>query len=609
MVSTSAHFDSKRFLQSLTHAPGVYRMLGRTGDILYVGKAGDLRKRVGSYFSKTTSDPKTRALLANVAGIEVTVTHTETEALLLENNLIKRHRPRYNVVLRDDKSYPYIRLTGDRAFPRLMFYRGRRREQDRFFGPYPSAAGARETLNLLQKMFRLRQCNESFFRNRSRPCLQYQIKRCSAPCVGLIDSEQYRHDVDSAVLFLEGKSATVIDQLVKRMEEASAHLDFEQAARYRDQVAKLRQTQEHQSVSGPSGDFDVIGAESRADVNCVAVIFIRNGRTLGSQTFFPKAGGATTATDVLAAFLPQYYLGKEVPAEILINLPFDDAELVQTALTEQAGKRVRIRQRVRGERLRWLRMASVNASQALATRLAMDTDMRYRFEALAEVFDLDQLPARMECFDISHTGGESPVASCVVFDESGPRKSDYRRFNIENIAPGDDYGAMRQALSRRYTRLKRGEAALPDVLLVDGGRGQLRQAAEVLEELQVEGVTLGAVAKGVSRRPGLEQIFRAEKGAPIILPPDSPALHLIQQIRDEAHRFAITGHRRRRARTRTTSTLEEIAGLGPKRRQQLLKQFGGLRGVTRAGVDDLVAVHGISRALAERIYDSFHVSQ
>lgn len=599
-------FDSTRFLANVTGAPGVYRMLDARGEILYVGKARNLRKRLASYFRNTGVPLKTRSMMAQMVSIEVTSTHTEVEALLLENNIIKQHRPRYNVVLRDDKTYPYIRLVDDSPFPRLTLYRGRRRESGKYFGPYPSAHSARETVNLLQKLFLLRQCNDTFFRNRSRPCLQYQIKRCSAPCVGLIAQSEYARDVSNAALFLEGRNREVIDAMVERMEGASARLDFELAARYRDQIASLRKTVTHQHISGGEGDHDAVVASVQAGLACVAVTFVRAGRNLGSKTFFPRISAETGGQEVLSAFLPQYYLEREVPKQILLHERVEDEALLQLTLSEQSGKQVVIMHPARGERRKLVEQTRLAANQALLMRLAIDTDMRQRFEALQEVLELDQLPARLECFDISHTMGEGTVASCVIFDQEGARKGDYRRFNIDDIIPGDDYGAMREALTRRYTRLKRGEGTIPDVLFIDGGKGQLHMAEQVMEELQVEGVLLVGVAKGPTRRPGLEQLFLSGQDSPLILPPDSPALHLIQQIRDEAHRFAITGHRQRRAKARNASPLEEIAGLGPKRRQQLLKQFGGLQGIARAGVEDLMQVHGINRALAERIYGMFH---
>ncbi|HEX7029168.1 MAG TPA: excinuclease ABC subunit UvrC [Gammaproteobacteria bacterium] len=599
------NFDLNAFLRNLTQKPGVYRMYDAKDTLLYVGKARNLRRRVSSYFQKTAKDAKTMALVELIARVEVTVTNTETEALILENNLIKQHRPRYNILLRDDKSYPYIYLS-EHEYPRMSFYRGARVKQGRLFGPFPGAHAVRESLHILQKLFMIRGCRDSFFANRSRPCLQYQIKRCSAPCVNYISPEDYRRDIGNAVKFLEGRNSEVIDDFVKRMEAASAKLEFEQAARYRDQIASLRVAQERQYVSGEGGDTDILAAEEANGMHCVALLSIRGGHSLGSSTWFPQHASGAAPAEVLAAFLPQYYLGRDVPREILLTHAVPEAETLEQVLSEQQGRKVRLRHSVRGDRARWLEMAANNARQALTVRLASDLTLQQRFEALAEALELEQVPVRMECFDISHTAGEAAVASCVVFGREGAMKSDYRRFNIEGIEAGDDYAAMRQALERRYLRLKKGEGVLPDVLFVDGGKGQLALAIDVLEEIQVEGVQIVAVAKGPTRRPGMEQILLAGRDQPLILAPDSQALHLIQQIRDEAHRFAVAGHTARRNKQRRESTLESIEGLGPKRRQQLLKQFGGLQGVARAGVEDLMKVKGISRELAKRVYEHFH---
>ena len=599
-------FDARTFLKTLTSRPGVYRMLDAAGEILYVGKARDLKKRVSNYFTRSNDSPKTASLVAQIQGIEVTVTETESEALILENNLIKQHRPRYNVLLRDDKSYPYIHLTTDDSFPRMLFHRGARTGKGRYFGPYPSAGAVRDSLSLLQKIFRVRQCEDSFFRNRSRPCLQYQIDRCTAPCVDLVETAAYRQDVHFVEQFLEGHGQAVIDELVVRMESASQDLEFETAARCRDQIASLRRVQERQSVSSEGGDHDIIAAVQNAGVSCITVFFVRAGNNLGNKVFFPKVPDGATPETVMAAFLPQYYLGRPVPQEILLNCDIPDRDWLGGALTEQAGHKVVIKARLRGERARWLRMAITNAEQALATRLASRAGMVQRLEALRDLLALDELPGRMECFDISHTSGEATVASCVVFDAEGPLKSDYRRFNIDGVTGGDDFAAMAQALNRRYLRLKKGEARLPDILFIDGGKGQLGVARDILAQLQIDSVMLVGVAKGSDRKAGLEQLFLSDSKIPVLLPADSPALHLIQQIRDEAHRFAITGHRQRRARARKQSPLETIPGMGPKRRQVLLKQFGGLREVERAGVEDLANVPGISKQLANRIYAALH---
>ena len=599
-------FDAKAFLKTLTTRPGVYRMFNGADEVIYVGKARNLVNRVSSYFVRNVSSPKTRALVSQIANIDVTVTHTENEALILENNLIKELRPRYNVLLRDDKSYPYIFLSADK-FPRLAYHRGPKRAKGKYFGPYPSAGAVRETLNLLQKLFRVRQCEDSFYSNRSRPCLQYQIKRCTAPCVGNVSAERYDEDVRHAVMFLEGKDTQVIDELIGKMEQASTALEFEQAASFRDQIGSLRRVQEKQYVSAEGGDLDIIVSDVKNGVGCVQVFFIRGGHHLGNKSFFPKHTKESEPAEVLSAFLPQYYLGKPVPNEVLVNQALEDKEWLESVLAEQAGRKVSINHKVRGDRARWLEMAQTNLKEALMRQLMNKSGLQQRYQALQEGLGLDDLPQRLECFDISHTQGEATVASCVVFDQDGPRKSDYRRFNIENITPGDDYAAMHQALTRRYTRLKKGEGKLPDILFIDGGKGQLSQARDVINELQVTEVTLVGIAKGEGRKPGLETLFLSGQSEPIILPADSPALHLIQQIRDEAHRFAITGHRQRRDKARGKSPLEGISGVGAKRRRDLLTQFGGWQEVARAGVNDLAKVKGISLELAQRIYDAFHV--
>ncbi len=610
MASPEAQaFDSAQFLKHLTTRPGVYRMLGAEGEILYVGKARNLKRRVSSYFQRRDNSPKTRSLVAQIRQIEVTVTNTEGEALLLENNLIKKHRPRYNVLLRDDKSYPYIHLS-DGPFPRLEFHRGARRAPGRYFGPFPSAASVRDSLSQLQKLFPVRQCEDSYFANRSRPCLQYQIKRCTGPCVGLVSEQEYAEDVRHSVMFLEGKSGEVVDELVRRMEQAAANLEFELAARYRDQIANLRRVQERQYVSGEKGDLDVVAVHSEAGASCVQVFFVRAGRNLGNRTYFPQQTGDSERPEILGAFIAQYYLSargeRTIPPEILVNAEPADLQVLEEVLGERAGRKVSISGRVRGERARWVEMAARNAEHALKAHLASRSSIQRRFEALQAALGLADPPRRIECFDISHTMGEATVASCVVFDVTGPVKSDYRRYNIEGITPGDDYAAMHQALERRFKRLKAEDGKLPDLLLIDGGRGQVTQAENVLTDLQVDGVRVVGVAKGPSRKPGLEQLIVSGQNSATALPADSPALHLIQQVRDEAHRFAITGHRQRRAKARRTSPLEGIEGLGPKRRQLLLRQFGGLQELARAGIEDLCTVHGISRHLAQRIYDAFH---
>jgi excinuclease ABC subunit C len=606
MAAAAASFDSSEFLKSLTTRPGIYRMLDGEKTVLYVGKAGNLHNRVASYFRKSGLSVKTRALVEQIAAIEVTVTHTEAEALLLECNLIKELRPRYNVLLRDDKSYPYIYLSSEQEFPRVCMHRGARRRKGRYFGPYPSAGSVRESLHLLQKLFKVRQCEDSFFSHRSRPCLQYQIKRCAAPCVGLISDTQYAEDVRRTVLFLEGKSREVIDDLVTQMEAASSRQEYEQATVFRDQIASLHKVQEKQCISRERGDADILACKTDKGNACVQVFFIRDGRNLGNAVFFPKVPLESDAAAVLSAFIPQYYSGKAVPSELLLSHAPEDSALLSGLLSEQAGRRVELLTSVRGDRARWVSMALNNAEHSLHSYNSTRKGYSDRMQALVSVLGLDEMPQRIECFDISHTSGESTVASCVVFGVEGPLKSDYRRFNIKDIQPGDDYGAMEQALKRRYTRVKKGEGVLPDLLLIDGGKGQISVASKALEELQIIDVRIIGVAKGPGRKPGLETLHLHGEGETLTLSADSPALHLIQQVRDEAHRFAITGHRQRRAKTRRTSPLEQIPGVGPKRRQQLLQQLGGLREVARAGVDDLARVTGVNRKLAQQIYDAFH---
>lgn len=598
--------DPKALAARLPTHPGVYRMLDADGQVIYVGKASNLRRRVSSYFSKRHDSPKVARMVAQIADIEITVTASEGEALILENNLIKSLRPRYNIMLRDDKSYPYIYLSKGEPFPRLAFHRGARKGLGRYFGPYPSAGAVRDSLALMQRIFPLRQCEDAVFRARTRPCLQYQIKRCTGPCVGLITPDEYARDVRHAELFLEGKNAQVIDELAAQMSQAAAALDYERAARLRDQIAALRRAQEQQGIEGVEADIDVIACASKDGVACVELLFIRGGRSVGTRAYFPRLADDAEPDTVLAAFLPQHYLDGEVPAEIVLSHVVPDQALIEAALSQTSGHKVRLTAAVRGDRAKWLRLARTNASLTLARHLASSASLRERYEALQEALGLDSLPQRLECFDISHTRGEAPVASCVVFDENGPAKAEYRRFNIEGVTGGDDYAAMAQAVERRYTRLQKGEGVFPDVLLIDGGPGQLARVKAVLEELQVSGLAVLAVGKGETRRPGAETLLLMGREQPIFLPPDSPALHLIQHIRDEAHRFAIAGHRGRRQKARNTSPLEHIPQLGPKRRRLLLTRFGGLQELRRAGVDDLAQVPGISRALAQTVYDALH---
>ena len=604
VTESESSFDHKLFLRSLTPGPGVYRMLNARGEVMYVGKAKNLRRRVGSYFTRA-ANRRIASMVAQIRDIEITATHTEAEALLLENNLIKEHKPRYNVLLRDDKSYPYLFLS-EEEFPRLAFHRGARKAKGRFFGPYPSASSVRETLQLLQKLFPVRQCEDSYFRNRSRPCLQYQIQRCTAPCVGFVTPDAYNQDVRDTELFLEGKASDVVERWIHKMEAAAARLEFEEAAHLRDQIGTLRAVQEKQYVSGERGDLDIVAVAAEGAVACVQLFYVRQGRNLGNKSLFPRSGDGAEPGEIISAFIAQHYLGKAVPQQILVSVEPDDKAVLEESLSLQAARKVTIQSRPRGERARWLKMAVDNAALALASRLASAGSARARLVALQAVLDLAEPPQRMECFDISHTQGDQTVASCVVFVDGAANKADYRRFNISGITPGDDYAAMRQALDRRYRRVLTGEGRLPDILLIDGGLGQLAVAGEIMAELGVEGVLLLGVAKGPDRRPGMEQLLLLGRSTPLILPADSPALHLVQQIRDEAHRFAITGHRQRRGKAKKRSILEDISGIGPKRRARLLKQFGGLQGLARAGIEDISTVEGVSEKLAQEIYAAFH---
>lgn len=576
--------------------------------LLYVGKAKNLKKRLASYFRQHGLAPKTAALVARIAQIETTITANETEALLLEQTLIKEWRPPYNILLRDDKSYPYVFLSnGD--YPRLSIHRGAKKAKGRYFGPYPSAGAIRESLNLLQKTFLVRQCEDSFYKNRTRPCLQYQIKRCKAPCVGLVEPTEYAEDVRHSVMFLEGRSNALSDELSAGMQAAAMNLEFERAAALRDQISLLRRVQDQQSMEGGTGDVDIVAAMVNPGGACVHLISVRGGRVLGSKNFFPQVAIEEEGSSVLLAFLEQYYLSsqeRELPSELIVNAQHDDFATLIDGLEALRGKTLSISYRVRGTRARWQQLAVTNAEQALMARLANRQHVAARFDALAQALELDEVPQRLECFDISHSSGEATVASCVVFGPEGPIKSDYRRYNIEGITPGDDYAAMHQALMRRFSKIKDGEGKLPDILLVDGGKGQLAMAREVLEELAVPELILLGVAKGTTRKPGLETLFLNDAAHEFTLPGTSPALHLIQQIRDESHRFAITGHRARRGKARRTSSLEDVAGVGPKRRRELLNHFGGLQELSRASIDEIGKAPGISKKLAESIYAALH---
>ncbi|MBA2078526.1 excinuclease ABC subunit UvrC [Rhodanobacter sp. PCA2] len=599
-------FDGKAFVRTLSTSPGVYRYFDADGELLYVGKAGNLKKRVGSYFLKPRLEPRIAAMIAQIARCEITVTRTEGEALLLESQLIKSLKPRYNIMLRDDKSYPYIYLSGGEDYPRLAFHRGAKNLPGRYFGPYPSTFAVRESLGLMQKLFKVRQCEDSYFRNRSRPCLQHQIGRCTAPCVGLISVEDYRNDVRHVEMFLEGRSSAVIDELAAAMEQASAKLDFERAAALRDQVAALRQLQAQHHVQGASADMDVIACRIESGLACVSVLFFRDGISLGTRDFFPRLPLDAEPADVLAQFVAQYYLDRPVPRELILGEELPDQAVLVEVLTEHSGHAVELKSSVRGERARFLQMAERNAQASLTQRLASRQTLGTRFEDLQRLLELPEPPRRIECFDISHTRGELTVASCVVFGPEGAEKSHYRRFNIAGITPGDDYAAMHQALTRRFRKVVEGEGAKPDVLLIDGGGGQVAQALEVLKELGVAGIHVVGVAKGPARRAGEETLILVDQGREIHPGPTSPALHLVAAVRDESHRFAISGHRKRREKARERSVLEDVPGVGARRRSALLKTFGGLAGVEAAGVEELMRVKGIDRGLAERIYAALH---
>ena len=597
-------FDGKAFAAELSTAPGVYRMYAADGTLLYVGKAGALKKRVASYFSASPKTARIMAMVAQIARMEVTVTRTEAEALLLENQLIKSLAPRYNVLLRDDKSYPYVLLTQEQ-WPRIAMHRGPRAVPGRYFGPYPGVTAVRETLNLMQKLFKIRNCDDSVFRNRSRPCLQYQIGRCSAPCVGLPPAEEYAESVRRATLFLEGRSDELTGELGAQMEAASTRLDFEEAARLRDLITSIRSLQARQYVDGHAADLDVLAVAMQGSAACVLLLAFRDGRNLGTRAFFPKTNGEESAAEVLGAFVSQYYAEQIPPREIVLDREIPDVALIEAALGESANRKVQLKWNVRSERAGYLDLARRNAEMTLATELTSRNAQQARSEALRDLLGLADVAKRIECFDISHTMGEATVASCVVFDAAGPVRGQYRRFNIAGIESGDDYAAMRQAIERRFRRAVEENGVLPDVLLIDGGSGQLAQAKTALADLGIDGVVLVGVAKGEERRPGHETLVLAD-GREVRPGAASPALQLIQQVRDEAHRFAITGHRGKRQKARMTSKLEDIAGIGPRRRASLLKHFGGLAGLKAAGADEIARVEGINAALAERIYASLH---
>lgn len=603
-------FDAKKFLADVSENPGVYRMYDRNNTVIYVGKAKNLKKRLSSYFRKNVNSKKTEALVASIDHIDTTITHSETEALLLEHNFIKQYQPRYNVLLRDDKSYPYILLTHERH-PRITSYRGAKKIAGEYFGPYPHSSAVRETLSLMQKLFPIRQCENSVYNNRSRPCLQYQIKRCLAPCVaGYVTDEEYQQQVELARLFLQGKDQQVVTHLIEKMEQASNRLDFEAAARYRDQIQAVRSVMEKQFVSNDRlDDIDIIAIAYKSGLACVQVLFIRHGKILGNRSYFPKIPANTQIAEVIETFLGQFYLqahqGRSIPDSIVIDHSLAGKEMLQTLLSEQAGRQVQIQDKVKGEKNRYLQLAQTNASVALTTQLKQQGRIEERYQALQQLLHMDRIQ-RMECFDISHTMGENTIASCVVFGSEGPLKSDYRRFNIEGTH-GDDYAAMEQALKKRYDKDLTAEK-IPDIIFIDGGKGQLNRALAVFDNLNVSWnknkPLLIGVAKGVDRKAGLETLLIGNSEREIHLEPDNLALHLIQHIRDESHNHAISGHRKKRQKAFIQSGLESIEGVGAKRRQALLKYLGGLQGVRAATIDELASVPGISRSLAEKIFET-----
>ncbi|MDG0979075.1 MAG: excinuclease ABC subunit UvrC [Halieaceae bacterium] len=598
-------FDSEAFLKQLTKRPGVYQMLSVDGEILYVGKAKNLKARVSSYFRASGLTTKTMALVAKIVDIQVTVTSTEVDALLLEHNLIKEHKPPYNILLKDDKSYPYIFLSTQDTFPRLAFHRGSKRKKGQYFGPYPSSGAVRESLHFLQKTFRVRQCEDAYFRNRSRPCLQHQIGRCSGPCVpGFVTEEEYAEQVESTRLFLQGKSQELMTKLADDMEACAERLEFEKAAVLRDQLGQIQQVQSSQGIEGVRGDLDIIACASRHGKACVHVLFVREGRVIGSRSYYPALAIDDTEASTLSAFVLQYYLANErpVPQEVIVSHELEEVQALNELLSQRAKVKVSVKQRVREARARWLQLAVQTADTNLIAHLEAKETTRARLVALQKAAQLKVLPERIECFDISHSSGAQTVASCVVFGVDGAKKSDYRKFNIDGITPGDDYAAMQQALERRFKRLKNGEGVKPDMLLIDGGKGQVSQAMGVLEALQIDDIVVIGVAKGTTRKAGFETLINGATGKEWQLQSDDPALHLIQYIRDESHRFAITGHRARRAKQHQ-SALESIPGVGAKRRRDLLRHFGSAQGVKGANIEELIKVPGINRALAEQIVE------
>lgn len=607
-LNTTTSFDSKSFLKNLTKQPGVYQMYDSDSNILYVGKAKNLKNRLSNYFQKSGLPVKTQALVKRIASVEITVAPSEAEALVLEHNLIKAQKPPFNVMLRDDKSFPYIYLSANERHPRLGFHRGTKKKKGLYFGPFPNAGAVRESLNFLQKTFGVRQCEDSVYKNRTRPCLLFQIGRCSGPCVDQVSDEEYQSDISQTVLFLEGKNEDLHNLLSKNMEAAAEQLEFENAAKLRDRITALRHVQAQQMIEGGQGSLDAIACVAEAGSVCIHIVFVRQGRILGSKSYFPKDRLSHGQAGVLSAFISHTYLGggkMDIPGTLVISEKLEDEAVLAEAIALKSQKNISITSTVRTYRAKWLAMALEAARQNLKSHLNNKQTLRQRFENLQDALKLAEIPNRIECFDISHSSGEKTVASCVVFDQNGALKSDYRKFNIEDIQGGDDYAAMEQALMRRYTRIQKEGKPLPELLLVDGGKGQLSMAKKVMTELGIDEIELVGVAKGVTRKPGFETLI-FENGSEKIIESDNPGLHLIQQIRDEAHRFAITGHKQRRDKSRKTSRLEDIPGVGAKRRRELLRYFGGLQEVINANVDDLSKVPTISKKLAEEVYSALH---
>lgn len=607
MNEQTSEFSPAEYLETVSRRPGVYQMYNSRDDVIYVGKAGDLKARLSSYFQKTDSlSVKTAALVSHIAKVETTITRSEPEALILEQNLIKKYRPRYNILLRDDKSYPYVFISTRHEYPRIVYQRGGRKLQGKYIGPFPNAGAVRTSLRFVQKLFRVRQCEDSYYSNRSRPCLQYQIKRCTAPCVGKISPQDYAEDVKRTIKLLEGKNQSVITELVSAMESASQSLAFERAAGLRDQIADLKKVSNTALAESEKGKLDIVACSLNGGVSCVQVFFLRNGVNLGNKAFYPSTPKGSTCEEVLYAFITQFYLQHEVPREIIVSHQIPESALVEQILSDRAGAKLKISNNVRGERARLLELAATNAQMALQVTLSSKSGLAARYDSLRRILELEEMPERMECFDISHTSGESTVASCVVFNAEGPLKSAYRRFNIEGVIAGDDYGAMRQALMRRYTRILKENARQPDIVFIDGGKGQVNIAKEVMKELQLDDIKLIGISKGPDRRVGDETLLLVQQDVEKQLDSNTPGLHLIQQIRDEAHRFAIAGHRAKRAKQRKRSVLEDIEGLGPKRRKSLLTHLGGIQGVKKASTEELARVPGISRNLSAVIFESLH---